>query len=209
VVACVNDVFFKFFCSNTTSISFVHSFLLSSFWWFVHGETTFLFWSLLVKKSPHQQQQTNNIKMSSCIFGNLHSTYIRWMFLTKLGIILNSDDFNNIGDHSKLSTFRLWLPVSVIFFTFSCSNTTSISFVHSFILSSFRWFIHGGITFLFWSLLGTRTPTTNTNTQHSDVFLYIRKTTFYSSFMDVFNNIGDHSKLKTIRLWLPVSMMSF
>jgi hypothetical protein len=57
--------------------------------------------------------------------------------------------------------------------------------------------------------LGTRTPTTNTNQQHNDVFLYIRKTTFYSSFMDVFNNIGDHSNIKTIRLWLPVSMMSF
>jgi hypothetical protein len=27
--------------------------------------------------------------------------------------------------------------------------------------------------------------------------------------MDVFYNIGDHPNLKTIRLWLPVSMMSF
>jgi hypothetical protein len=137
VVACVNDLF-QFCFSNTKSISFVHSFLLSSFWWFGHGETTFLFWSLLVKKSPHQQQQTNNIKSSSCIFGNPHSTYIRWMFLTKLGIIINSDGFNNMGDHSKLSTFRLWLPVSMIFFTHFCSNTTSISFVHLFLLSSFR-----------------------------------------------------------------------
>jgi hypothetical protein len=33
------------------------------------------------KKSPYQQQETNNIKMSSCIFGKLLSTYIRWMFL--------------------------------------------------------------------------------------------------------------------------------
>jgi sugar phosphate permease len=27
--------------------------------------------------------------------------------------------------------------------------------------------------------------------------------------MDVFNNIGDHSKSSTLQLWLPVSMMSF
>jgi hypothetical protein len=62
VFACVNDVFFTFFYSNTMSISFVHSFLLSSVWWFVHGETTFLFWSLLGKKSPHQQQQNQQHK---------------------------------------------------------------------------------------------------------------------------------------------------
>jgi hypothetical protein len=131
------------------------------------------------------------------------------MFLTKLGIILNSEGFNNNEDHSKLSTFRLWLPESMIFFTFFCSNTTSISFVQLFVLSSFRWFIHGGIIFVFWSLLGTRTPTTNTNQQHNDVFLYIRKTTFYTSLMDVLINIGDHSKSCTLRLWLPVSTMSF
>jgi hypothetical protein len=48
---------------------------------------------LLGKTCPHQQQQTNNITMSSCMFGNLLSTYIRWMFLTKLGIILNRVTF--------------------------------------------------------------------------------------------------------------------
>jgi hypothetical protein len=116
--------------------------------------------------------------------------------------------FNNIGDHSKLSTIRLWLPVSMMSFSYFCSNTTSISFVYSFLLSSFWWFVHGGTTFLFWSLLGTTTPTTPTTQQHNDVFLYIRKTTFYYLFMDVSNNIGDHSKLSTLRLWLPVSMMS-
>jgi hypothetical protein len=36
MVACVNDVIF-IFSSNTMSFSFFHSFILSSFWWFIHG----------------------------------------------------------------------------------------------------------------------------------------------------------------------------
>jgi hypothetical protein len=43
----------------------------------------------------------------------------------------------------------------------------------------------------------------------NDVVLYIWKSTFFTSFMDVLNNILDHSKLSTLRLWLPVSLLSF
>jgi hypothetical protein len=54
----------------------------------------------------------------------------------------------------------------------------SISFVHSFLFSSFWWFIYGGISFILVSLLGKTTPTTTTNQQHDDVSLYIRTTSF-------------------------------
>jgi hypothetical protein len=42
--------------------------------------------------------------------------------------------------------------------------------------------------------------------QHDDDFLYIRTSTLYISFMDVFNNIVHHSKSSTLRLCSPVSM---
>jgi hypothetical protein len=118
--------------------------------------------------------------MSSFIFGKLLFTLRSWIF------------FNNIGDHSNISTIRLWLPVSMMSFSYFCSNTTSISFVRSFLLSSFWWFVHGGTTFLFWSLLGKEKPTTTTtNKQHNDVFLYIWKPTFYIYKMDVSKkNVG-------------------
>jgi hypothetical protein len=52
----------------------------------------------------------------------------------------------HLGDHTILGTLRLWLSVSMMSFSYFCSNTTSVSFVHSFLMSSFWWFILGGIT---------------------------------------------------------------
>jgi hypothetical protein len=114
------------------------------------------------------------------------------------------DVFNNIGDQSTLSPFRLWLPLSRIFFSFFCSNTTSNSFVHSFILLSFGWFIHGGMTFYFghyWEQQHQQQIETKKILLSCCTFGNLLFT--IPSWM-FFNNIGDHSKLKTIRLWLPV-----
>jgi hypothetical protein len=69
-----------------------------------------------------QRQQTNNIMMSSCIFGNLISIFGSWII------------FENIGDHSKLSTLRLWLPVSMMSFShfFVLTQRQFLLFIHSY-----------------------------------------------------------------------------
>jgi hypothetical protein len=117
---------------------------------------TFFFWSLLGTTPPTTTKQQHIDLFLYVRKPTFYSSFI--------------DVFNKIEDHYELRTLRLWLPVPMMSFSYFCSNTTSISFVHSFLLSSFWWFVHGGTAFLFWSLQGTRTPTTTTNQQHNDKF---------------------------------------
>jgi hypothetical protein len=66
----------------------------------------------------------------------------------------------------------------------------SNSLVHSFLLSSYWWVVYCGITFFLVPLLGTTTPTTTSNKQYDDVFLYIRTTSEkkFSKFEFLFLN---------------------
>jgi hypothetical protein len=74
---------------------------------------------MLQQPPPTHQEQQQQQQL-------LLSTFRSWMFLT-----------TTFGNHSKLSTLGLWLPVSMMFFSYFGSKITSISFVYSFLLSSF------------------------------------------------------------------------
>jgi hypothetical protein len=174
VVACVNDVFFTFFCSNTTLIylfinSYCHhfggSFMVELHFYYGH------YWG---QQQHLQQQQTNNIMMSSCTFGKLLFTLFSWMFVTILGII-----------HS-------WVKFKFYIFTFLILKFVTLppSFFVEIAISPTKNII---------CTISTLKKVTKLKSlaknvaKLNDVFLYIRKSTFYTSFMDVFNNIGNNS----------------
>jgi hypothetical protein len=126
------------------------------------------------EKSPHQQQQTNNIVMSSCTFEKLLFTLRSWMF------------FNNIGNHSSSSTIRLWLPMSMMsFHIFVLTQRQILMFIHSYCHHLGGSFMVE-LQFYFCHFWGKKPTPTTTNQHHEDVFLYIMKSTFYIYKIDVY-----------------------